>query len=1006
MVRYTLKNKPLSTRYTYKNDIRTKTYLVGGGVIDWVRHKIMMYEFDKVMNSMRKANNKLKKYEAPLKDFNKRYEYYDKEIVNFLNEYFSGLRLLQLFEFQLKDIKNDPSKKLHEANVNANIVKIKLKLAKLERDYKLQTVNDVNDMKSLLKWGKKIEPKLQKYQEKRSKLDAFTKKYEKTLEEGRRFDITSEVEASTKESKKLSKKVKAYKKDYEKLNKLSSAYYDELDKTQSDIINLRENITNLQNNIASVDKKKKVHEDLIKDWKAKGDEFYTVLVEFEKNDMLSSVGEIINKLNSIRRLYISSANPTIESRIVPKFGKLVEDAESVLQILTTVKGEMSRIKKNFLERAPAAELNVDITYLTKGVNKSVEMLHNIDNFIEQYQTQGGWKHFFESSSISGGAAKPNTPEENVIDEIYKTNVGIKAEFNASKYPQMSQKYDRALKTHLKFDMNVFNDSYIYLYNGSWTLNVNVGYYKRTHNNVFQLYDFRDNQVNPNTSINFDNINGFDKNRAMLYPLNVGNYYIFYPGTRYTVDRGTSSYEIIDDKYLDCLFIVYADRYTNNKYKLLFLDPYTGLPVITYEDNDCLQNEKVISGLLMPWFDNSQYQYQILGNNELILSHFLRKSKNNPNDKCNVAKGLANFLPDFDVSKNHSKYTSIHKNLYKLYFSNDNADHEYIQSYNRDIQNINGFRYLFDTYMLQQSFSVRTINFYTLNQGGNVIFSAQSTVSISAMTGSPTVSPAVAQMAQKQADSTLDRLKKILGPNFANVQNNQEIIRNKIRDFINKYDIGKQGSNTARSTINKVMAYVNDLQAIEGKFIVYKPGKSIESSITGWDLKETMRADKIDTDNSAVKELKDKLDTTYASKIEQDLISYRTANKPLYLDMILKAKDPYLLVRMDKNLVDYLNTPGVVKNMINTPTTIFDKDTGKTKTVPNDVILEKMAFIIGENPGLITFGNDASLVSSLMSAYQAYKSRKQNQSKKKKGKSRDGDGDGDGNGDGDGDGKGD
>jgi hypothetical protein len=1002
MVRYTLKNKQLPTRYTYKNDIRIKTYLEGGGVIDWVRHKIMMYEFDKVMNSMRKANNKLKKYEAPLKDFNKRYEYYDKEIVNFLNEYFSGLRLLQLFEFQLKDIKNDPSKKLHEANVNANIVKIKLKLAKLERDYKLQTVNDVNDMKSLLKWGKKIEPKLQKYQEKRSKLDAFTKKYEKTLEEGRRFDITSEVEASTKESKKLSKKVKAYKKDYEKLNKLSSAYYDELDKTQSDIINLRENITNLQNNIASVDKKKKVHEDLIKDWKAKGDEFYTVLVKFEKNDMLSSVNEIKERLSSIRKLYISSANPTIESRIVPKFRKLDEDAESVLQILTTVKGEMSRIKKNFLERAPAAELNVDITYLTKGVNKSVEMLHNIDNFIEQYQTQGGWKHFFESSSISGGAAKPKTPEENVIEAIYKRNDGIKAKLNDGKNLEMSQKYDRALKTHLKFDMNVFNDSYIYeLTNGSWMLNINVGYYKRQNNNAFQLHDFQDNQI-PNTSINFNNINGFDKNRAMLYPLNVPNYYIFYPGTRYTVDRGTSSYEIIDDKYLDHLFIVYAYEY-NKKYKLLFLDPYTGLPVITYEDNDCPQNEKVISGLLMPWFDNSQHPYQILGNNAVILSHFLSKSKPKSSDKCNMAKGLANFLPDFDVSKNHSKYTSIHKNLYKLYFSNDNADDEYIQSYNRDIQNNTGFRNTFITHMFHHNFLANNINSYKPNLGGNLIFSAQSTVSISAMTGSPTVSPAVAQMAQKQADSTLDRLKKILGPNFANVQNNQEIIRNKITDFINKYDIGKQGSNTARSTINKVMAYVNDLQAIEGKFIVYKPGESIESSITGWDLKETMRADKIDTDNSAVKELKDKLDTTYASKIEQDLISYRTANKPLYLDMILKAKDPYLLVRMDKNLLDYLNTPGVVKNMIDTPTTIFDKDTGKTKTVPNEVILEKMAFIIGENPGLITFGNDASLVSSLMSAYQAYKSRKQNQSKKKKDKSRDRDGDRDGDGDGDGDG---
>ena len=35
MVRYTLKNKQLPTRYTYKNDITLEKYLEGGGIIDF-----------------------------------------------------------------------------------------------------------------------------------------------------------------------------------------------------------------------------------------------------------------------------------------------------------------------------------------------------------------------------------------------------------------------------------------------------------------------------------------------------------------------------------------------------------------------------------------------------------------------------------------------------------------------------------------------------------------------------------------------------------------------------------------------------------------------------------------------------------------------------------------------------------------------------------------------------------------------------------------------------------
>ena len=105
------------------------------------------------------------------------------------------------------------------------------------------------------------------------------------------------------------------------------------------------------------------------------------------------------------------------SKVVDKFTKLEADAESVFLILKSVKSEMSRIKSNFLNRASAAELNADSSHLIKGVNRAIEMLNDIDYFIEQYQTEGGWQHFFGGNKVMTGGA---TPLENMIDIVFGT----------------------------------------------------------------------------------------------------------------------------------------------------------------------------------------------------------------------------------------------------------------------------------------------------------------------------------------------------------------------------------------------------------------------------------------------------------------------------------------------------------------------------------------------------------------------------------------------------------
>ena len=158
------------------------------------------------------------------------------------------------------------------------------------------------------------------------------------------------------------------------------------------------------------------------------------------------------------------------------------------------------------------------------------------------------------------------------------------------------------------------------------------------------------------------------------------------------------------------------------------------------------------------------------------------------------------------------------------------------------------------------------------------------------------------MVNRQAGEKFRRLEELLGANYANVQNLQTELRELISTFMKSYAIDSTESDNAQKVINKVAKYLNDLQETEGKFIKYKQGESIQSSISGWDLKETMTADKINTDNSVSKELKDKLESTYSSKIAVDLRVYQQSDPTLYLEMILTSKNPQNLISIKKELI--------------------------------------------------------------------------------------------------------
>lgn len=164
----------------------------GGGLGTWFRHLKMMREYNSVIKKVNKANRKLEKFKPQLSDLRKQYDLYNKRVEQDINEFFQGDRLLSIYDFQLDEIKKDPSKKPFETSIKSNIFKIKGRLSNLEKKL---TVNfhksDKKTMTDLLNTAKKLLPKLNKFDKEYQRLIDFTNKYESEIQEIEEIDILS-----------------------------------------------------------------------------------------------------------------------------------------------------------------------------------------------------------------------------------------------------------------------------------------------------------------------------------------------------------------------------------------------------------------------------------------------------------------------------------------------------------------------------------------------------------------------------------------------------------------------------------------------------------------------------------------------------------------------------------------------------------------------------------------------------------------------------------------------
>jgi len=1070
-------------------DIDTSINMSGAGLGNWWRHKKMMWKFEKLMNKMRKGERKIEKYLLALDDFHTKYKLYDSKITAGNAELYNAMRINYIYKLQLKDIedsKEEDGKKPLKSMISSNINKIETKITILKRELVVNFERNVKkDFVEFLKLGESLAPKLKKFNEYLEEIKKFNEKYKEEILYAEIADKTSvSVELGdfedlkgekSKSTQKIQSRVTKYRKDFDKIQNLNSDYFDKIFKGKSKAESLKSKIEQLKNHIDGMSLSKlKDNNKTYDDWKAMGEKFYEALSQFVSRKFVKSAETIKLNIGNIKRIYRETANPTIQTMVVPEFEKAEQNAKSAMEIYKTLTKEMGRIRNNFINFAKADELENDLSTLTESMMAATSRISSIVDFLKQYSTDGGsWKTYF--SNISGGGIhmvggntfknvlddfgdpadgsnsfyiqykkaikeykekskvslnkakalnfkenkliEDNEREINLLDPLHAYEKDLIDEKEAeiltyrNNILENSKNYNNEI-SRIEFDHSrvksiIINSIYEYL-EKNYKIEYNTdNYNKKRYLGYFKRVSDRDGETNYTHSqskakLDLKTIAGYNPNQSYLIPIisdnsGLSNYYILVPNATITFHYGSKT-------DMSSLYIVYSSN-INDIQILDFIHPDTGLSIIYYqvagnsrEDKKvpgsggiCSNNDKIFISQMCG--RNAFSSTYMVNDNINMWDYFLNEQNNrvDPADSrsdCNRLKGIVEYF--HTTSKEFA--TTRHEFINNIISQKENKlskSREYVSA-----------RLELDTFTTAYKASIadkthkppnklpdppfdvetavidlrisRTISYEQNNDGstgtsGGIGLGATGTTTTTYNEPNPEGERLTAQLTREV---------------FGEIQKYEEDTQKEIGKFLKATKIGLPTKDqTPEALLNDISSYIKKLMLIEHEFKEFKEAKTVDQTMIGWDLQETMTNKNIDTDRSGIMELKSKLDTQYKDVLETDLNVYKDSNPLLYMRKFLQKQEPGSSALLDPAyFAKFLNEKS---NLIKLTTGLnvkeaYDIECGITKVYEAFVKREKDT----SNPNPITFGNDATYQYSMIQKAEECKKKKQNDKTKK------------------------
>jgi hypothetical protein len=620
----------------------------GGGIIDFIKHKLNMRKFNNVKRKIDKLAVPLERISDTAKELYNSLYYLINNLASTFNDIIDTNQRIEILRIRRID---ESAKNNFAARdiVDYGLEQGRQNIVRLDRTIDV-TIEEIE--KHIIKNDKyilKMDEAIQKY------LDAI-KDSEIILAYQAKANVLSDLTNAisslknvTKGAKSMRNKVSILHKDYDTLEKFGYQFLQEKSKTTQQLISLKLQINDLIVFYRELLEKQKTNVKTIDLWKANVEEFYQILsfilgtksvFILKDNKIYKNLDDIIKYISYLIEIYKRANDIKLASNYLEIFAKykdLFTECRDVylkkcMDLIISIKDEYF----NQVRVTPIKQYNTRVDDIIGTMNKMFFMLLWFSNFIKFYKDtkyNENLSDFMPKREIdfnklvkladplvsqSGGG---NSVEWGSFKNSMSSLIQESIESSTDKRVPMIEAIDNFINMVIdKQDMTYFMQ---YYHNNNNVRN-RIGFFKREDikDHIYTYYneynEFTKSFSASDTKIKIDiasrpEIRPNDKSNSALIKVK-GNLYLYYPGTKLQYFVPNSPLKTEAQKYMFFCFVFGAKslQAIDENTRVYLLDIYSGYPIIhPGRDHMSLLNAEFIYDALFEKNKNADVQNEFV-----------------------------------------------------------------------------------------------------------------------------------------------------------------------------------------------------------------------------------------------------------------------------------------------------------------------------------------------------------------------------------------------------------
>ena len=674
----------------------------GAGIFSFFTENRKVRKLKKILKKINKHQKKILANKILLENLEKKFNQTNEKLTVDNQALFLVMRLEFLIE---KKISSNPNVATDFNRQLSLITNKKSELNSKLQEYAKNNAKDVINYKSKIAPFKKY---TDKYNKQLDKLIKFKTDNVNIYALEERAKLLADSPKKSTNDKKEEKELKKINKKYGELFKMTSDYITKLYEPLNQIYSLINNIEQFIKIIEGIQNAAQSNENYSDQIKQLSQDLFEILRTF-KDKEISSIGDNLGKidveLKNIIMQYRTTDDKNIINKVIQDFNQLYEIILDTKKKHESILSNISNIEKELLRVSNTSEISENCNVLIQANNACIQNLRFVKHYLNIYKTMGGWQT--RVGKTIGGAKKAiiqsggnvewnnNNDPDNFFEQF--SNAKLESINNSSGNPTNAylDKSFGNFKTILDKDLfgkvkdfrtsDHKKENFIdidklkkFLIQGD-RKRTGVGYFEYTRTDGNEICYIYKSSVN---DLEFT-IPGIFKEKKLLLQTKYNNdsadnplVYIFYPGLDasnnpprilfYVIDltKDNSGGNPFKNPYNNNFIDIDSNQEIKNR-RLLFLDPKSSLPFLTYGTGDNFDINTNIFKQTIILFCDKAIQLYFKDSRDCLTNDNKERY-----DKAVVQCLMSMFYPTTNEGQ-YLKNTAT--SIYSLYFNADTRD---------------------------------------------------------------------------------------------------------------------------------------------------------------------------------------------------------------------------------------------------------------------------------------------------------------------------------------------